>query len=65
MTKVSKKKIDLRKKQKLEAAKLGIRFYPGVSSNVKQIILEDAKESQKDRGIRTTREELLKFIRSL
>lgn len=65
MIKISKKKIDLHKKQKLEAAKLGIRFYPGVSNHVKQIILEDAKESQKDKVIKTTREELLKFIRSL
>lgn len=43
MTKISKKKLDLHKKQKLEAAKLGIHFESNVLSDVKQLILEDKK----------------------
>lgn len=65
MAKNSKKKLDLHKKQDLEAAKLGIHFYPGVSNQVKQIILEDAKDSQKNKGIRTTHEELVRLVKSL
>lgn len=65
MTKISKKKLDLRKKQKVEAAKLGIRFYPGVSNHVKQAILEGEKELREGKGIQTTHEELVRLVRSL
>lgn len=65
MAKISKKKIDLHKKQKLEAAKLGIHFYPGVSNHVKQVILEGEKEFREGKGIQTTREELIRLVRSL
>ena len=46
MTKISKKKLDLHKKQKLEAAKLGIHFESNVSPDIKQLILEDKKVEQ-------------------
>lgn len=63
MTKISKKKNDLHKKQELEAAKLGIYFESNVSSDVKQLILEDKKVEQN--AISCSYEEFLSLNRRI
>lgn len=63
MTKISKKKLDLRKKQKVEAAKLGIHFEPNVPVEIKQLILDDKKVEQN--AITCSYEEFLAINRRL